>query len=341
MTEAVRENGLYQTFNYINRTSVTEKDVPDALDIVESTLFESTKILESFSGSNIVQVMLLVEDLPSAKKKKNQKKDYTSRKTAHLGIEEEDEEDEDEEEEEDSKQNKPPSLSEGGKTDSEPSDPTTSSVVSSKSGKSSSKLLPITREVLLGYRWNVAMAKLYESRLSILAMIGVIDHTRGKEFKNQNQNAFTESALRSTKLFSFSHLCLRMFSLLEACVGRALPLYIEDATVEVNITGPKVLYEIILLLLMKDALEESSRKRGSSLFNCTFTDDYCILSVTTVHTLSEEQTAGKSKFCFVNIAGFFSILLVSCFMWSGALDRQLWCSSAIFCNFISIAQPPY
>ena len=40
---------------------------------------------------------------------------------------------------------------------------------------------------------------------------------------------------------------------------------------------------------------------------------------------------------------YTGVLVLSCFMWSGALDRQLWYSSIIFYSITSIAynQPPY
>jgi hypothetical protein len=40
--------------------------------------------------------------------------------------------------------------------------------------------------------------------------------------------------------------------------------------------------------------------------------------------------------------GFFSILVMSCFLWSGALDLQLyWCSSIMLYSITSIAYNQY
>ena len=55
-------------------------------------------------------------------------------------------------------------------------------------------------------------------------------------------------------------------------------------------------------------------------------------------------TAGMCMSKFEAISrGFFSILVVSCFMRSGALDSQLWVSSIILYHITSIAynHPPY
>ena len=41
------------------------------------------------------------------------------------------------------------------------------------------------------------------------------------------------------------------------------------------------------------------------------------------------------------LRGYISVLLVSCFIWSGALDLQLWSSLIITCNITSITFNPY
>ena len=59
----------------------------------------------------------------------------------------------------------------------------------------------------------------------------------------------------------------------------------------------------------------------------------------------KSKSMSKSMFKGLSVCLFLyaSRVVASCFMWSGALDRQLWCSSIIFYDFTGIAynHPPY
>lgn len=112
---------------------------------------------------------------------------------------------------------------------------------------------------VLGYRWNKNAAHIYEARMLCLCVnyANISTHFAPNTYLDDGNGVF------NVKTFEFSRMCMRVFSMLERSRGHGLALYMDDQSTNVVLTAPQGLCEMMLLMLIYEAVAFDDIKRSS------------------------------------------------------------------------------
>ena len=94
------------------------------------------------------------------------------------------------------------------------------------------------------YYWTPIFASLHESRYYCLALFTAI----------KTDIIEKHIALTQIKQFAFSRICEKLFVIFESVAENSLSLFLDDTASEVFITAQQGLFELLLFLLMQDAV---------------------------------------------------------------------------------------
>jgi len=98
----------------------------------------------------------------------------------------------------------------------------------------------------VGHRWMKSSAHIFEARMLCLSIILA-------SIPGDNISSLMSDILRE-KSFKSSHFCMRLFSALETSRGHAMPLFSGESSTDVLITAAHGFCEIMLYLLIHDAV---------------------------------------------------------------------------------------
>ena len=111
-----------------------------------------------------------------------------------------------------------------------------------------------------GYSWNKSAAHIYEARILCLSMI-MSSISFLQEDLQRSINVFQEET------FEFSKLCVRIFSLVEACRGHGMALFVDDHAMDYFVTAAKGFIEILIYLLLHENIQNANISGSSDLIN--------------------------------------------------------------------------
>jgi len=154
----------------------------------------------------------------------------------------------------------------------------------------SNKNAKLYQKKYVGYQWVKSAAHIYESRLLCLSIIMASIHD-GSDILNVTRDILSE------KEFKMSHLCHRLFSMAEATRGHALPLFSDESSTDALITAARGFCEILLYLLIYDAISETliNKDKGIAIcwLRCSVVNGAWTITVSTTRLYDDNSMPSK------------------------------------------------